>query len=384
MSSSLLTNLASLTALQALSTTQSNLQITQKQISTGLKVSTASDNAAYWSIAQSLSSDTGVLGAVNDSIAQSQSILGTATAALSNISTVINSIKTVLTEATSPGADISALNVSLQSLGKELTSAVQGASYNGLNILDGSQVGTLNFVSGYNVSSTGVATFNNIGLVAQSLTGAGATATTTTQPNVTNATTIASITGLATTTNTLSYGQDVITNTPGAAGPPVTQGTVSIQSQDLAGVTTTTTYSALDANGNATTLAGAVALAVSVTTTPPAGLLTQSAGGLTVDLTNITTSAANAANQLTAVNSALTAITNYASIIGSTANGLTNSTNFNNALSTDYTTGIGALVNADMNQASTRLQALQTQQQLGVQSLSIANQSSQLILKLFQ
>ena len=43
----------------------------------------------------------------------------------------------------------------------------------------------------------------------------------------------------------------------------------------------------------------------------------------------------------------------------------------------------GSLVDADMNVASTRLQALQTQQQLGIQSLSIANQNSQLILKLF-
>ena len=70
--------------------------------------------------------------------------------------------------------------------------------------------------------------------------------------------------------------------------------------------------------------------------------------------------------------------------IGSISNILTNASNFNSALSNNYTTGIGALVDADMNQASTRLQALQTQQQLGVQSLSIANQSSQLILKLFQ
>ena len=42
-----------------------------------------------------------------------------------------------------------------------------------------------------------------------------------------------------------------------------------------------------------------------------------------------------------------------------------------------------ALVDADMNTASTRLQALQTQQQLGIQSLSIANQNAQLILKMF-
>ncbi|MGA2044494.1 MAG: flagellin [Roseiarcus sp.] len=378
--SSLLTNTAALTALQSLDMTQANLQITQQQISTGLKVASAADNAAYWSIAQSLQSNTGVLGAVNDSIAQSQSILGASTAALNNVITTIASIKTVLAEAENPGADISALNTSLGTLGAQLTAAVQGASYNGLNLLDGSQ-SALSFVSGYSVSATGVAAFNTIALTAQSLTGAGTATTTTTEPNITDATAIGEITSLATTSNPLSYGNDVITSTPGSA---TVQGTTQVVSESLSGVTTTTTYSAVDANGNATTLAAAVGLTVTISTTPPAGLLTQSAGGLTTDLTNITTSTANAQNQLTAVNAALTAVTNYASIIGSTSDALTNATNFNNSLSGDYTTGIGALVDADMNQASTRLQALQTQQQLGVQSLSIANQSSQLILKLFQ
>jgi flagellin len=46
--------------------------------------------------------------------------------------------------------------------------------------------------------------------------------------------------------------------------------------------------------------------------------------------------------------------------------------------------GIGALVDADMNEESTRLQALQVQQQLGVQALSIANQNNQQILSLFR
>ena len=46
--------------------------------------------------------------------------------------------------------------------------------------------------------------------------------------------------------------------------------------------------------------------------------------------------------------------------------------------------GIGSLVDADMEEASARLQALQVQQQLGVQSLSIANQSPQTILSLFR
>jgi flagellin len=48
------------------------------------------------------------------------------------------------------------------------------------------------------------------------------------------------------------------------------------------------------------------------------------------------------------------------------------------------TTGVSSLVDADMNEASTRLSALQVQQQLGIQALSIANSNTQLILKLFQ
>src|SRR5471030_1411822 len=115
--SSLLTNASALTALQSLSMTQQNLATTQGQISTGLKVATAADNASYWSIAESLKSDTGVIGAVNDSIGQSQSILSTATGALQNVITTINSIKTVLTEAANPtpGADIATLNNTLAS-----------------------------------------------------------------------------------------------------------------------------------------------------------------------------------------------------------------------------------------------------------------------------
>jgi len=54
------------------------------------------------------------------------------------------------------------------------------------------------------------------------------------------------------------------------------------------------------------------------------------------------------------------------------------------SLQTSLNNGVGSLVDADLNVASTRLQALQVQQQLGVQSLSIANQSTQSILKLFQ
>ena len=57
---------------------------------------------------------------------------------------------------------------------------------------------------------------------------------------------------------------------------------------------------------------------------------------------------------------------------------------FISKLSDSLKSGIGSLVDADMEEASARLQALQVQQQLGVQSLSIANQAPQSILSLFR
>ena len=86
---------------------------------------------------------------------------------------------------------------------------------------------------------------------------------------------------------------------------------------------------------------------------------------------------------LSAVNPALAAVRTYAASIGAAQDQMTAATTFNSAVSTDYANGLSALVDADMNTASTRLQALQTQEQLGIQSLSIANQNSQMILKLF-
>ena len=174
---SILNNSAALSALQSLNMTQQALATTQNQVSTGLKVASAADNAAYWSIGTQLTSDSGVVSAANDALSQSQAVLGTATSAINSIITTINSIQTALTQATNPGADIGKINTTLASLGQQLTDAVNGASFNGLNLLDGSQTAPLNFVSGFNASENG-GSFNYIGFTAQALTGSGTTATT--------------------------------------------------------------------------------------------------------------------------------------------------------------------------------------------------------------
>jgi flagellin len=76
-------------------------------------------------------------------------------------------------------------------------------------------------------------------------------------------------------------------------------------------------------------------------------------------------------------------ITKGASELGATQTNLTTQQNFVSNLNDALTTGVGTLVDANMNEASTKLAALQVQQQLGIQSLSIANSNTQMILKLF-
>src|SRR5271169_3206863 len=166
---SILNNPAALSALQALQMTQQSLNTVQNEVSTGLSVATAADNSSYWSIAAQLTADSGVVSASNDALSQGQSVLATASSAINSVITTINSIQTALTQATEPGAQIGNINTSLASLGQQLTDAVNAASFNGLNVLNGS-VASLNFVSGFNASTTG-GTINTIAFTTQALYG---------------------------------------------------------------------------------------------------------------------------------------------------------------------------------------------------------------------
>jgi flagellin len=391
--SSILNNSAALSALQALQMTQQSLATVQNQVSTGLSVASAADNSSYWSIATQLSTDSGVVKASNDALSQGQSVLATASSAINSVITTLNSMATALTQAQNPGANIGDVNTSLASLGKQLTDSVNSASFNGLNILNGSLT-SLSFVSGYNASATG-GTINAIGFTASALYGlatGGSSTSTTSQSTVTDAATMAQLQTqwAADTADTTAVTAGTITATYGQAAiyEDTTNQAFTVQSLALDGTATTTTYTALDANGNSIaqggtpTFAAAASYAVTTTVTTPGSqnLLVQNGK----DLTNFSiTGAAQANSGLAAVNQAIAAVTNYAAQVGATQDRMTAATTFNSALQTNYANGVAGLVDADMNQASTRLQALQTQEQLGIQSLSVANQNAALILKLF-
>jgi flagellin len=296
--SSILTNASALTALQNLATTQKQLQSTQNEISTGLKVSSAADNASYWSIATTMKSDKGALGAIQTSLGESSSMIDVANAAITSTISVMNQIKNDLVSAKQPGADLSKIGTDISQASAQLSSIVSSAAVNGQNWLDGSSA-SVGLAASFNRDSTGATSVSTISLSTSALIG---TAT-------------------------------------GAAGKGILEGGSG------------------SATGTATNF---------VTTT-----ITSATTGTQLD------------TMIGDADKTLANLQTYASNLGATKTRVGQQQTFIANLSDALTNGISSLVDADMNQASTRLQALQTQQQLGVQALSIANQNSQMILKLF-
>ena len=84
------------------------------------------------------------------------------------------------------------------------------------------------------------------------------------------------------------------------------------------------------------------------------------------------------------INTAITSVSSKLSKLGTGAKALGSHLNFVGKLQDALDAGVGNLVDADLAKESARLQALQTKQQLGIQALSIANQSSSILLGLFR
>ncbi|MBV1781698.1 flagellin, partial [Hoeflea sp.] len=113
------------------------------------------------------------------------------------------------------------------------------------------------------------------------------------------------------------------------------------------------------------------------------GTATTAGSGTAIALTGATTDA-QVDDMIRVVDSILTQMTDAASNLGAVNKRIEMQDDFVSNLMDSIDSGVGRLVDADMNEESTRLKALQTQQQLGIQSLSIANSNSENILSLFR
>jgi flagellin len=311
---SILTNTAAIAALSTLRSISSDMETTQGRISSGYKVETASDNAAYWSIATTMRSDNKALGTVQDALGLGAATTDVAYTALESSITVVDEIKAKITAASQPGVDKDKVQKEIKQLQDQLVSISKSASFSGENWV-------------YHTGSAGAGTQAIVGSFNRDASG-----------NV-------SLTTLEYDTNNSSL---IEVN---ASGANVTNGT-GLLSSNL-------TYK--------TDTGSAASLSVSV---------------LTLDISNMTAGDLSAA--LKGVDAVLQDMTDAASDVGALNSRIDMQTDFVADLMDSIEKGVGKLVDADMNEESTRLKALQTQQQLGIQALSIANSDSQNVLSLFR
>ncbi|MBL0968262.1 MAG: flagellin [Brevundimonas sp.] len=276
MTNSVHTNAAAAIALQNLSNTNNRLGDVQNRISTGLKVQGAKDNAAIWAIAQNQRADVGALSAVKQSLDRATSIADVALSAGESISDLLNQLKEKVTAANDPSLKTQSrelLDADFRALLKAIQSAVDNATFDGGNILNGSLTNGIQFLANADASAF-----------------------------------------------------------------------VTLTSKDLS-------------------LSGSII-------------------ELSLSDSLLTVTGANSA--LTKLDDSIGQLNAALGEIGSQGKQIAAHSTFVTKLVDTLESGIGNLVDADLAKESARLQALQVQQQLGAQALSIANQAPQVILSLFR
>ncbi|WP_417451258.1 flagellin [Kordiimonas sp.] len=275
MSFSVNTNASAFLALQNLHKTNKDLARVQTRINTGLKVSSAKDDAATYAIAQTLRGDVAGLGAVSNSLKRAGSSLDVAIAAAEAVSDLLIEMKEKAVAAKDSGLDTASrqsLSRDFAQLRDQITSIIENAEFNGVNAVK-------------------------------------------------------------------ANGRDI-----SAITDPTASKTLNIAAQDLS--------------------LGGANVAISA--------------GQTIDTVAF---ASLAVDQLTA---AIDNVNASLSTLGAGAKRLEIQQSFVAKLSGTIEVGIGNLVDADLAKEAANLQALQVKQQLGLQALSIANQSPSSILSLFR
>ena len=161
MSMTILNNISSLTAENALSNTQSSLQKTLTQLSTGLKVNSGADDAAGLSIANGMQANINALTQSQQNVQNGIGLLQTADGALSQVTNLLNRAVTLATEASTSGlstAQSTALDTEYQSIQDEIDQIGAATNFNGTQVFG--QAGATNSVNVF--VSDGVATSNTI------------------------------------------------------------------------------------------------------------------------------------------------------------------------------------------------------------------------------
>lgn len=354
---SIITNAVALSALDTLRSIGGNLQKTQQQVSSGLRVGTASDNAAYWSISTTMQSNNKVMDVVLDSLNLAHGILETAYSGMENLIEELSSIRSLVvlaagmekpptTGATSSqaswrdwyfeGTEVAKIDKQINQHWKQIRSIIESSSFAGVNLLvndaDEGPITTskTSFVSGYVDGRVLTTSLDKVSVV---------------------------MVNYARTSESLSW------DYPGETEMGFLDGYFLTGSAAWEGGLTQVIGGEVRENQSPYTLQQLEAVAQG-----NAAFITRQ----------------EAYDQfLNQFDLRMNSIIDGTATVGAKLKSIEGQGEFVAKMSDAITQGIGRLVDADMDEASTRLKALQTQEQLGIQALQIANTSADTIMQLF-
>ncbi len=429
--SSILTNTSAMVALQTLKNTNMNLTKAQGEISTGKSIASAKDNSAIWAISKVMEADVNGFKAISDSLSLGESTVAVARQASETVTDLLTQIKGKVVAAQEDNVDRGKIQADIAALTKQVTSVVNAAQFNGLNLVDGNITTTntdgntgIDVLASLNRDASGTVSSSSIGVASQNLSLTGGTALTSAAASVgtdpgtagvidaNNGGTSDSIkldtfafldaSGGATGTAALARGTAGLDNTVAGgvmAGDQLTFQIGSVEAQytvregDTAEAIVAGMKSAFQAAGLSNTDftmdIDAVAGELKITNNTNADVAfsmsaSRGSGGLSGLATIDVSTATGALAALGSVENLIQTSIDASASFGSVEGRIEIQNNYIGKLTDSLKAGIGSLVDADMEEASARLQALQVQQQLGIQALSIANQAPQSVLSLFR
>lgn len=431
--SSILTNNGAMVALQTLKSINANLSKTQDLISTGKSVGNAKDNAALWAISKVMESDLNGFKAISSSLALGQSTVSVARQASERVTDLLTQMKEKIVASQEENVDRVKIQSDIDALRDQISGITTASQFNGLNLLSNRETtagsGSVNILASLDRSANGVTASEigvrkqDLGATASSINGGTWTVGTAVASGTLNGTQSATValaapsaagqvfglTLFGTDADDSSFDQATYRTTTAAAPANITEATqiryISREGDTAADVAKGLANAfkifaaendlddsvvSINANGGGLAIASTVTdatdtIAVAVFNPQAGAGSSATIGGGLEALNNINvTTDSGAASALVSIEFMIETAITSASAFGSAQGRVDTQAAFVSQMSDALRSGIGALVDADMEEASAKLQALQVQQQLGIQSLSIANQAPQSILSLFR
>ncbi len=386
------TNSSAMAALQVLNANNKALDETQNRISTGLKVSSAKDNGAVYQIAQKQRAEVASWKAVNDGLNRIKGILDITQFAVSDISDILTQMKSKALSLKDESLDTisrAAIQTDITALRDQITNTANNASFDGVNLLDGSAPSIISMDTSYfftPYATLSEPTTGDPSIVLGQISDKG-----TVNLNFTLTNAISGYQIALENYNPNGYDELVINSNRNATGNNETK----LRKENTAGGVFSNFF-AININylgGNSGPIEVNNASFTPDSAVSHTSFLSNTQGdNNSLDEFSMTSSKLNIGNLdytnpdavFSKIDTAFNFVNQKASYYGTQSNSIDNQINQNTKLIDVLTTGIGNMVDADMAKEAATAQSLQVKQQLAVQSLSISNKNVDWILSLFK